>query len=111
MDHNLWPKVRFRLYITILEKKAEKLALTDAVPGISWDVVGDGLHLGEDDLLGLAGLAVAQQLANAGDDVQADGQGLGHFLTDELISLAENMATLGVTQDNPLNAKIPKNEC
>lgn len=71
-----------------------------------FDLSGDGLHLTEDDFLGLAGFAFLKGLSDAGDDLQSLGQGKGGLLSNELVRFAEDCATFGVTDDDPVSTDV-----
>jgi len=72
--------------------------------------VGDvGLHrgqLGEHNLLGAAGFPLGQLLSEAGDHLEPFCERKADLLADELVGLAEDVASFGVAEDDPLAAEV-----
>ncbi len=69
-------------------------------------LIGNGLELPEADLRGHARLPLLQQLPDAGNDAEPGLQGKADLLADELVCLAEDVATLRVAEDDPLAATV-----
>jgi len=65
------------------------------------DLLGDGGKLGNDDLHGLAGLALLEGLAAAQDDADAAVNGGLGLVGDEGVGLLEDDAALAVAEEGP----------
>ena len=72
--------------------------------------VGDGgldsIKLLLEDVICLIGLSLLESLTNAKDDLKVGGLGAGDLLGDSLVSLTEQLSTLGVTNKGPLKTKV-----
>ena len=72
--------------------------------------VGDGgldsIELLLEDVICLIGLSLLESLTNAKDDLKVGGLGAGDLLGDSLVSLTEQLSTLGVTNKGPLKTKV-----
>ena len=65
------------------------------------DLLADGGELADDDLHGLAGVALLEGLADAEDDVDAAVDGSLGLLGDEVVGLLEDDTALGVADEGP----------
>ena len=65
-------------------------------------LVRDGLELPEADLGGFTGLPLLQQLPDAGDDVESGLEGEADLFSDDLVTLAEDVPPLRVSEDHPV---------
>lgn len=70
------------------------------------DLTLEGLELGGDVLDGLARLTLLKALTAAPDDTQAVLGGVLGLVGDDLVGLAEDGSSLGVTQDGPVDVAI-----
>ena len=60
----------------------------------------------ENNLFGFAGLSLFELLANAWDNTEPGFQSFLDLLSDKLIRLAENVSSLRVAEDHPVDSKI-----
>lgn len=70
------------------------------------DLVGVRAHLASNHFVGVASLALLQGLANAGNDLEASGQGMRGLLGDQFIGLLEDGTTLRMAQDDPIDVDV-----
>lgn len=77
----------------------------DVLPVLLGEGIGVGLDLGEDEVVGGAGLAVLLGLTAASDDLEALVEGVLGLLGDLGVGLALSTA-LGVADDDPADAHI-----
>ena len=63
-------------------------------------------HLGLDDLLGLAGLAVFEFLTDTDDGLERRGEGGEGFLGDERVAFELILAALGVAKDDVADEEL-----
>ena len=76
----------------------------DAAPVV--DVGDEGVELAREDLVGAPADTVRLELADARQDVHARGEARLRLGADELVGLAEDVAALGVPEDDPLDAHV-----
>ena len=89
-----------------IQHKSLKLTGNDDVlPVLLGEGIGVGLDLGEDEVVGGAGLAVLLGLTAASDDLEALVEGVLGLLGDLGVGLALSTA-LGVADDDPADAHI-----
>lgn len=72
------------------------------------DLLRDRLQLANDDVIGLARLALLKRLAAAENDGQAGGQSVGGLGGDERVALREDGAAFRVAEDGPRDARVEK---
>ena len=65
------------------------------------DLLADGGKLADDNVHGLAGIALLEGLADAEDDVDAAVDGSLGLLSDEVVGLLEDDTALGVADERP----------
>lgn len=70
------------------------------------DLFGIRAHLASNNFVGIASLALLQGFANAGNDLEASGQGMLSLLSDEFIRLLEDGTTLRMAQDDPIDVDV-----
>jgi hypothetical protein len=59
-----------------------------------------------DDVLGLVSLPLFDGLAETEDDVEFALEGNGNFISDKLIVLAEQVPSLGVAENGPIDSGV-----
>ena len=70
------------------------------------DLLADGLQLSRVNGVGLAGLAFVKLLADACHDVQVLVERCLHLGGDDLVRFAENVASLAMAQDDPVETEV-----
>jgi len=70
------------------------------------DVLADGSELSGVDLVGLVGLSLVELLADAGHHVEAVLEGELGLQGNDVVGLAEDVAALGVAEDDPVDGGV-----